>query len=490
MENRLKDILQNYPEELIEALLKIKIQGGSLFLVGGTIRDCLRGKISSDLDLVFSEGGTRFCKELISVLGGGTFVSLGGRDDEDAGRVVWKNLTIDVSAFRDGASTIFEDLCRRDFTINCMGVELKQLVGDENVELLDPLGGQVDLQEGFLRCCKNSFVGDPLRMLRGHRLQATLGLVMDEKSMGELSLNSAKIMQVSKERIHHELDLIMDTPYGYREFAQMAENGLLFHIFPELASGVGIEQPDFHHLDVFNHSLEALKWMEKIIQTPEGFYHHHLQAMGEYLMDSAVKRQLKWAALFHDLGKPGTMREGVNENERTTFHGHDNAGKKVFETIGTRQRWSNDDIDSVGRLITLHMHPFFLANNLREENLTKRAVARLAKRADAHLIGLFFLAMSDSSASQGAKKPEWMEAELDLLFDEVYTIYLENVRPVLQRKRLITGKDLIEIFNLRPSPVFREILEEVECLEIEGKLQERHEAVNWIADNLKRWHNS
>ena len=108
-------------------------------------------------------------------LGGGTLVDLSGPDDE-AVRLVWRGEQVDLSAFRAGVTSIEEDLRLRDFTINAMAVQFPEIFGDEPPRiLLDPTGGLGDLREGRVRHCPGAFIADPVRMLRGYRLCASLG---------------------------------------------------------------------------------------------------------------------------------------------------------------------------------------------------------------------------------------------------------------------------------------------------------------------------
>lgn len=484
---KLKRVLKEYPESLIKAIVQVAQQQKTpIFLVGGTLRDLQMGNVPADVDFTVPESGVSFCHLLINELGGGTFVSLAGRSNEDAGRVVWKGLTIDISSFRDGTKTLEDDLGKRDFTINSMAVDFKKLVLEQTVVLIDPTSGEKDLANKVLRSCKNSFVDDPLRMLRGHRFQAVRDFRMDDSTAEELIKHRGLIHNISKERIRYELGLIIGSTHAHREFSRMTENGLLFEIIPELKCGVGVEQPDFHHLDVFYHSLEALRCMEVNLAAIQNCFTGFQSNVEEFVSDVNIVQQLKWAALFHDLGKPDVMKVGDFPGDRTTFHNHDKVGQKIFYKIANRLRWSKDDIAVVGNLIFLHMHPFHLSNLYREGNLSKRAVARLARRAGSQLIGLFLLAMADSMSSQGRLKPEKMEDELDGLFQEVYSTYTDSIQPVFDGPKLVDGNDLIKIYGLTPGPLFKEILDELELATIEGVVISREDGLAWVEKYLDR----
>ncbi len=261
--------------------------------------------------------------------------------------------------------------------------------------------------------------------------------------------------------------------------------GILSRLLPELYRGEGVEQPEFHHLDVFDHCVLALQKMETIIAEPERFYPGHGDKISTYLQKERMARCLKWAALLHDIGKPATKEIRADKDGRVTFYRHDEVGRELFEQIAERLKWSRADAEQVGHLIGMHMHPFHLCNVQRENGISKRAALNLCRRAGKSLTGLFLLAMSDSLASLGEKKPERMEEELVTLFTTVRKMYDENIAPVLQGPRLVTGKDLIERWNLAPGPIFREILDELETARVEGKVVDRKTAFDWVNDYLQ-----
>jgi len=396
-------------------------------------------------------------------------------------------VTIDFSSFRLGAKTIEADLRLRDYTVNAMGVSFASLLDDTVVpRLLDPLHGALDLEKKILRACPHAFLADPLRMLRGYRLSATLGFSLEEGTKTEISHHAALIRRVSVERISHELDLIMASGLAHAVLGEMARIGLLRQIIPELARGVGMEQPGYHHLDVFDHSLAALGFMEEILAEPERFYPECGQKMREYCARPGMKARLKWAALLHDLGKPETMAVREDKGERVTFYGHDQAGKELVVRLGRELKWSNENRERIAALIGMHMQPFHLCNVRREQPLSRKACLNLCKKAGGDLLGLFLLAMSDSLAGQGEKKPPAMETELSGLLAEVLEIYEHYIQPALAGPRLLSGRDLIGTFALQPGPLFTKILSALEVAQVEGDVLNEQDAHRWVRHYLER----
>lgn len=486
--DKIEKLRQSYPAKLFQALARIESRegGSTIYLVGGTVRDCLLGIRSHDLDVAVDGGAVECARLLIQELGYGTYVDLCSAEEE-AARVVLKGVQVDIAAFREGTRSIEDDLGRRDFTINAMALPLAQMVNEtQQIDLIDPTGGLTDLASCLVKHCPGAFVADPVRMLRGYRLCALFGFQMEEETIRAVRSHRVLIHQIAAERIGYELQLIFDSPRTTVTVMGMAETGLLRELLPELYEGEGLEQPEFHHLDVLNHSFQALAMMEKIIADPARYFVGKEEVIGEYIKEKDRVRCLKWAALMHDIGKPKTRKEPVDENGRVTFYRHDEEGRDIFNKFADYMRWSKVDKDISGGLIAMHMHPFHLCNVQRETPVSKRAALKLCRRAESDLVGLFMLAMSDSLASQGEKKPEMMEGELMQLFDSVMKIYEENIKPVLHGPRLLTGKDLIEDFGLPPGPQFSVLFDELEAARVEGDVVDRESAVAWAYSYLQK----
>ncbi|MBU1568518.1 MAG: HDIG domain-containing protein [Proteobacteria bacterium] len=484
--DNLWDLRGNASPQVVQALLRLSVKNNAeLYLVGGTVRDWLLGRRSCDIDIAAPCSAASLAKQFRTELGGGSLVDLSGPDDE-AVRVVWHNEQVDFASFRAGTTTIEEDLQCRDFTVNAMAVPLAALATDgEPLRLLDPTGGLADLREEKIRHCPGAFVADPLRMLRGYRLCATLGFHLVEKTRVEVRKHAARIAHAAAERIGYELRLIFASPRTALVLQTIAEDGLLARLLPELYQGAGVLQPEFHHLDVLGHSYLALSTMEEILADPQRYFPGRITEITKYLQQENALSCLKWAALLHDIGKPATREVQFGNDGRVTFYRHDEKGARIFRQFAERSRWSKAEIERTGGLIAMHMHPFHLCNVVREGEITRRAALKLCRRAGSDLSGLFLLAMADSMASRGEKKPERMEEELQELFDFVQKMYDDHIQPVLFGPRLLTGKDLIEEFALVPGPLFTKILDELEVARVEGEVTDRRTALAFVATYLK-----
>ncbi|MGD9947584.1 MAG: CCA tRNA nucleotidyltransferase [Desulfobulbus sp.] len=462
-------------------------QGGELYLAGGVVRDLLLGKRPADIDLTVNQAARKWAGQLAAKTGG-AFVALGR--EEDTARVVAHGLTVDFSAFRLGAKTIVEDLRLRDLSINALAVRLDGLLQKDtemsagHLPLIDPTGGLTDLEHGRIRVAgPSSFNDDPLRLLRAFRFAATLGFSVEAQTLAHIRRQCSRIMRPAPERIAHELDLIMASGSSHRVVQSMAETGLLWALIPELAAGRDMEQPQSHHLDVFGHSLEALKQMERILADPGQWFCGSGENLAAYIQQPAMHRRLCWAALMHDVGKPSTYMRRPEKDNRITFYHHDHVGARVLDAFALRLRWSNEDRELIGRLISHHMRPFFLANVAREGQLSLRACIRLLRKVGDSLPGLFLLAMADSLAGQGEARIVNMEQELSDLYLHLAQVHRDHVAPVKSAPPLLNGHDLIRELDLQPGAIFKTILGAVEEAQMEGRVSTRDAALD-LARNI------
>ena len=471
-----QDWLQTYPEELRLALGRVAQGSGQpMYVAGGPVRDWLLGVAAKDLDFTMPTDAVACAREVGALLGG-TFVLLDA--GEDVARVVWQGLTLDFSGFRNHSTTIEDDLGQRDFTINAMAVPLAPVTGAlAALTVIDPCDGAADLAKKCIRTpALANLLADPLRLLRAYRFAAALDFAIEPRTETAIAAHGELLVEAAMERVAYELGLIMGSPRGWQTISRMAQTGLLWVVFPELVSGRGLAQPASHHLDVFEHSLEALRCLEKILLEPETYFPGQGGLFSEVVQGRRAAL-LKWAALFHDLGKPETHRL---IEEKITFYNHDQAGAAIFEGIAARLHWAKDDRNRVARLIGLHMWPFHLGNARLRTGITRKACLRLVKAVDDDLASLFLLAMADSLAGQGVGKPEGMEENLAALMREVHGVYAEYIQPVFASPPLVTGRDLIDLFGLEPGPVFKEILDGLVTAQVEGLVADREQGLAWV----------
>ncbi len=458
-----------------------------LFVAGGPLRDLLLQRRFNDLDLTVPSSATAWARDLAAMVSG-AFVPLD--PEEDVARVVFHGFTIDFSSFRENSQTIEEDLRRRDFTMNALGLVLETR-GEElqpaGCGFIDPCGGLRDIAEGVVRVTsRESLERDPLRLLRAFRFQATLGFRIEPATFAAISELSLLAGHPAPERLAYELRLIMESGRAAAAIAAMVDAGVFFVLFPEFLDAQGMKQPASHHLDVFQHSLATLARLEDILTNPALHFPSTGDEISAYLDNPRRRGLLAWAALCHDLGKVPTRKIREDLGGRITFYNHDLAGGRLFEEIACRLRWSREDGRRVRGLIEMHMWPFHLNNARRRTRLTPRAYLKLVKAAGDDLAGLFLLAMADSLAGEGEGKPDGMEDSLLSLYAEVEEARRKRIQPVLAGPRLLNGHDLQQLFGLEPGPEIGTLLEKLERSVVDGQVSNRQQAIDWMAELLAK----
>ena len=447
-------------------------RGVKVYLVGGTVRELALGRTAPDLDLAVSAQTLDLARDLAAALEG-TFVLLD--EGEGTARVVWQKEILDLAAFR--APTLEGDLQARDFTVNALALKLEAVLGEEPLTLIDPWGGLPDLAQGLIRVVRpQNFQEDPLRLLRAYRFAATHGFRLTPETGAAIPSYLQDFSRVAGERVRQELFILLAAPRAAPILEEMDRTGLLTQVFPECADLKGVEQDGFHHLDVFRHSLQTVAYLEEVLAAPKNYFGALAEKLARYLRPPFQAVLLKLAALFHDAGKP-QVQDRRTSPDRYTFYYHERVGVEIFTGAALRLRFSQAEIKTVTRLISLHMRPFLLLPAFREGELTPRALGRLVRAARPDLPGLFALAMADSLAGQGPQKPADSETVLADLADAAYRFLKERLEPQERGPRLLTGHDLIKVLGLTPGPRFREILTAVEEAQWEGVIHSRQEAL-------------
>ena len=411
--------------------------GVECYLVGGYVRDIFLERPTNDVVVVGS--GIEVAQALQKALG----------KNEKTGRwrahlAVYRNFGTAQVKFYDtevefvGArresydrgsrkpvvedGTLEDDQNRRDFTINAMAVCLnKARFG----ELVDPFDGIYDLEDGIIRTPLDpdiTFSDDPLRMMRCVRFSAQLKFFIDEETFDALGRNAERIKIVSGERIADELNKIMKTDQPSRGFVELHRCGLLQLIIPELAALDIVETRNGKaHKNNFYHTLEVV--------------------------DNVAKRSdnlwLRWAALFHDVGKTRSKR--WEPAIGWTFHNHNYVGAKMIPAIFRRMKLPMDaKMKYVEKMVDLHMRPIVIA----DEEVTDSAVRRLLNDAGDDIDDLMMLCEADITSKNEVRKKRFLE-NFRMVREKLTDLKERDYKRLLQP--VIDGNEIMQIFNLQPS---------------------------------------
>lgn len=461
-------------KESIAALQRLENDGISVHVVGGTVRDLLLGKKAADLDLAVPAEPLRCAQTLRRHLGGGTLITLSQTPGEEAVRLVRGEEQIDIAGWRSGADgrvqSLDDDLLLRDFSINAMALTVADFTAARVEAVIDPAGGAADLAAGRLRSLPGAFAADPLRMVRSFRFYAELGFALTETTRSAVGEHAAAVDGVAIERVSYELQRIFDSPRTAESLRLMAETGLLRYLLPELYRGEGVRQPaEFHHLDVLGHSFAALEMAGEIAADPQRFIRQKrlVDGVERWLAEPGNVRRVKWAALLHDLGKPGTRQHLA---QRITFHGHDRLSCELFRDYARRSRWSGADRRPVETLIARHMYPFHLLGARSREQLSRKGILRFTRRVGDEFFGLLVVSLADVLAGN-PKHHAQMQQRLLALYAEIEEVWQKEILPVTGVPPLLGGNDLLAL-GLSPGPLFKKILTALEEAQVAGEVRD------------------
>lgn len=410
-------------------------EGG--LLVGGAARDYLRGVPPKDFDWAVPDPEAA-AWHMATRLEGKLFVL-------DAERGYWRvHGRGQQHDFVPLPADLTEDLFRRDFTVNAIAL-------DERRKVIDPSNGRADLKRKQLRMVSpQNLHDDPLRIWRAVRFEYSLGFRTEEQTETEIRyvaslLAQGQLPMPAPERVRDEVHHLLLGEQAAYAVRRLEDLGLLELTVPELRAGIGMQQGNLHHLDVFEHNLETLNQL--VARFP------------------AAELPLRWAALLHDVAKPATR---TAEDERTHYHGHETLGAEMTRQILGRLRLSSDDIARASALVRAHMVQ--LPQNDTE---AKRFVHRRREL----LPDLIWLLIADREAARGPMSNEAGRQAYKQAIDRIL-FALEDL-PAAPTP-LLDGSEIMHELGLTSGPAVGEISRALAEAQALGQVRTREEALSFI----------
>jgi len=466
-----------------------------LYLVGGTVRDLLLGREVEDLDFAVAGDALSFARKFAD-LAGASLVPL----DEQQGtaRVVFHKGVLSMDFSRTRGADITEDLAARDFTINAMAIDFAQMINTggtgipacdtlHEAAVIDPYSGAEDLDNRLIRLVSaQSIRDDPIRMLRAYRFAATLDFGIHDATSAIIQSSVNLLDSVSAERIRDEVFKILATDNSAYYLKAIDNVGLLEQIFPEIARMKGMEQNEYHHLDVWGHSMLTLEFFERD-PLPDSL-DNYLPEVENYLEHELVKGRtrrslVKLAALLHDVGKPDTRT--MDRNGRIRFFDHNLKGAEIMADVGRRLKLANKEILFLREITEDHMYPLGLSVFLRKARGTKeknRTLRRFIQRSDTEWLAILLISFADLRATQGPRRRADDLEKLVQLISEIADMYFHEIRHPIPK--LITGSDLMEEFDLPAAPIIGQLLKRVNEAQIDGTVKTRDDAMELVRNIL------
>jgi len=456
---------------LLRAAAAAAGRAAGLVLVGGAVRDAGLRRPSVDLDVAVRAGALVLAGAVAARLDG-TMVVLDA--ERGAARVIAGGHHLDVADFR--APTLEADLLARDFTVNALAVDLRALLREGRAPIVDPTGGLDDLRARRLRTPSPGVLADdPLRALRGVRLEAALGLRLTAATARAIQHMAPALAGIAAERVRDELLAILAVERTERALRRADALGLLGVILPEIEPMRGARQPAPHRFTVLEHSLRAVAGADRLLPRLAAlrpFGDELATHMAEPLGGGVERgRALKLAALLHDVSKPETARL---IGGRLRFFEHDVIGAHRARAIGERLRLPERVTALLERLVRHHLRPMHLAQS---GTITARARYRFFRDLREDTRDLLLLTLVDGAAVTGASPlAVWRQAGLvrDLLGGWTLQQTAEAAPP------LVRGGDVMTHFGLPPGPAIGHLLERAREAQHLGLVRTREEALAYL----------
>jgi putative nucleotidyltransferase with HDIG domain len=426
--------------EIVEVLRKA---GHEAYLVGGCVRDLVRGVEPQDYDIATSAlpAGVQALFPRTAAVGASFGVILVIEGERSYEVATYRTESDYTDGRRPGSvkfATAREDVLRRDFTINGL------LMDPQDGKIIDYVDGLADIERKIIRTIGEAdqrFAEDHLRLLRAVRFAANLKFTIEPGTFAAIQKNAKSIHRVSAERIREELTSLLVHGGARSGLEMLAESGLLAELLPEVDALRGIDQPPRFH--------------------PEGdVWEHTLRMLAILSNDSAgpVDSCLAWGALLHDIGKPLTRFEdgwGIH------FHGHVQQGKEIATAVLERLRFPNKEAETILALVHYHMH-FMNVREMRTNRLKR------------------FLRMPDFPLHLELHRLDCFGSHRMLDNYHFCKEKLEELAaPDLHPPRLINGHDL-QVMGFQPGPIYSVILRAIEDAQLEGELKTPDEARSFV----------
>jgi putative nucleotidyltransferase with HDIG domain len=455
--------------EAVEAV-RSALGGERAWIVGGAVRDELLGRPVADVDLVVDGDARRAAKALSRAVRGPAFEL---SDAFGAWRVIGpqRRWQVDLTPVQGGS--LDEDLGRRDFTVNAMA----RPVGGG--EVVDPFGGAEDLRAGRLRMvAPASFDDDPLRVLRLARFACELGLEPDPATVAAAAQRAPQIERVAAERVFAELKRVVAADRVLDGLALMEALGLTPHVLPELAALRGVEQNRYHHLDVYEHTLEVLA--EVVARERDAGAAIGAPALTEPIraflaqpLADELSRgtALRLGALLHDIAKPETQAFHA-DGTVLGFPGHADLGAEQSRAILARLRASEKLRAHVALLARHHLGLGYLVH---EVPLDRRVVHRYLVRTSPVEVDVSLLSIADRLATRGHKAGESIAKHLAVA-REVLPAALGYAAWAAQPP-LVRGDELARELGLTPGPALGTLLAQLAEARYAGEISGREDAI-------------
>lgn len=418
---------------------RFTLAGRDIFLVGGSVRDAVLGRLTTDLDFTTNarpEEIQHIVRPWADAMWD-TGIEFGTVGVGKAGH------RLEITTFRADSydqvsrnpqvrfgDRLEDDLVRRDFTANAMAV---RITADGPGEFLDPLDGLGAIRRRTLdtpAAPAVSFGDDPLRMLRAARFVSQLQFGVTDRVREAIVAMAPQLSRITVERVAAELDKMLLGVDPVAGIQLMVQTGMGEVVLPEVGAMRMAIDEHHQHKDVYEHSLTVLRQAIELEGTAPGDGH------GPDLV-------LRWAALLHDIGKPATRRHEADGG--VSFHHHEVVGAKMVRKRMRALKYSKQMVDDVSQLVYLHLR----FHGYGQGSWTDSAVRRYVTDAGPLLPRLHKLVRADCT-TRNRRRAARLQANYDSLEQRIAELVakedLARVRPDLD------GNAIMDILGIPAGP--------------------------------------
>lgn len=463
--NKLKQLENNKIYNLL------KSTGNEIYLVGGIVRDILSERLNisdiHDFDIIVNDMPAHdFAYRFKGCDNVETVITLD--DINNIYRIIMKDKINYIDVTNPINGDLSEDIKRRDLTINSIVYDIK------NDELIDLTGGLSDIKTKKLKAIsEQNFTDDPLRILRTFRFASVLGYEIDKSTVDITKRHRDLILTPSIERINVEILKLFGGRYTDIILKQMDRMGIIDILFPIMLDVKKVPPNTHHHLDLFNHSISTVKYIQEIYETSGIEVRSHLDKI-DFGGESRLAH-LKFAGFLHDIGKFSTWT--IEDNGRHRFIRHDEIGAELAKGILKEQKFSKKQIDYISFVIRNHIYP---SSVISSPEINDKIYMRYIRKAGDNSIDLITIAKADRLSARGEAITEKMVQDNIDGLNRLQDFYIE-VKPTLKPlPKLLNGHEIMEILNIPQSNTLGKIIQSLHEAQLNQTVSNKEEAINFI----------